>query len=251
MKTIRRVSLIAFLLFLGILIILVMRGYMKMQIEGILIGILFAPLLAYAILYGSLRELGVGGLKAKFGEVANETIQPDFGQIGPSLADMQTVGEEGIAALEDMLAHYRLSESIPIVIIIKLGRGDYPREETLGFINKLSQYQSFKLVIFLDRADKVIAYMPPWAMRQILSQSELGNAFLSIVNQDGNYIELLSYPHVFRETIAIEDNNAMALQKMAEHNLDAMVVVNTDNSLKGVVERGRVISRIMLKMVEK
>jgi hypothetical protein len=251
MDLFRRVSLVVFLLFLGVAIVLVGRAYMAMQTEGLLVGMLFAPLVAYALLYGSLRELGGFGLTAKFGEAAKESIKPDFGHIEPAAGDLQTVGEKGPGAIPQMIAHYRLNEANPIVMLVKLGRGDYSRRETHSFVVGLSQYRSFKVVIFLDSAGKVFAYMPAWAARQVLNDPARGDPFLSIVNGDGNYQALFDYRPVVRETIKRTDNNATALRKMANLNLDAIVVVDNDQHLVGVEDRERVINRIMLKLVER
>lgn len=253
MRTAKRILLLIFLISLGIVIAIVVRDTINMKTEALLVAILFLPLLAYALLSGSLRELGFGGLTAKFGEVANETVQAESGEIGPSLADLQEVGQKGFMAIEHMLASYRLSEASPIVMIIKLGRGDYPRKETLAFIDNLSRYGSFKFVVFLTASDELLAYMPSWAARQLLSRPELGNEFLSIVNRDGNYVELFNYPHILRvtDTISEKDSNLEALRKMAEHNLNAMLVVDSKERLKGVIERDRVIGKALLKILER
>jgi hypothetical protein len=256
MKEKNRILLLIFLLLLGIALALAVRAIMKMQTEGLLVGILFAPLIAYALFFsGNLQELAVGGdkgLTLKLTKAVNETVQLDFGRIGPSLVDMQEVGDKGIEVLEQMLANYNLNEVKPIVMIILLGRGDYQREKTLGFIEKLSRYRSFKFVVFLDAKDKLVAFMPSWAARQLLSKPELSNTFLAIVNRDGGFRELLDYPHVMGlgESISIKDNNEKALRQMAELEQDAIVAVDENNQICGVVERDRIINQIILKLAE-
>jgi hypothetical protein len=111
---IKNILLLTFLLFLGIVAVLAARAIMNMQTEGILVGILFGPLLAYAILFsGRLQELTFGSFMVRFRAVAQEMVSPYSGEImiGPDLKALQKVGEEGIAALESMLAEYNLSEA--------------------------------------------------------------------------------------------------------------------------------------------
>lgn len=256
MKERNRILLLVFLLLLGIALALAVRAIMKMQTEGLLVGILFAPLIGYALFFsGNLQEFAIGGDKGitlKLAKAINEPIHLDFGHIGPSLADMQEVGNKGIEALEGMLANYNLNENKPIVMNILLGRGDYKREETLDFIEKLSRYRSFKFVVFLNKDRNLIAYMPSWAARQRLSKPELSNNFLEIVNRDGGFSELLDYPHVIglKKAISIKDNNEQALRQMSELGQDEIVVVDENDYICGVVERDRIISQLILKLVE-
>nr|MDJ0706339.1 hypothetical protein [Leptolyngbyaceae cyanobacterium MO_188.B28] len=255
MKEKNRVLLLIFLLFLGIALAFAVRAIMKMQTEGLLVGILFAPLIAYAIFFsGNLQEFAIGnkGITLKLAKAVNEVVQPDFGHIGPSLADMMEVGEKGIEALEGMLATYNLNESKPIVMSVLLGRGDYKRERTLGFIEKLSRYHSFKFVVFLDIDNKLVAYMPSWAARQLLSKPELSYYFLEIINRDGGFSELLDYPHVMglEKTISTTDSNVKALRQMMELHQDAIVTVDENNHICGVAERERIIHQIILSLSE-
>ncbi len=109
MQTAKRILLLTFLISLGIVIVIVVQDIINMKTEALLVAILFLPLVAYALLSGSLRQLGFGGITAKFGEVATETVQPDSGEIGPSLADLQELGQKGFMAIEHMLAGYQHS----------------------------------------------------------------------------------------------------------------------------------------------
>jgi hypothetical protein len=257
MKTLKGLAVLTFLLLLGLAAIWIAIklfgvGPEVLMEHEVLFAVLFlGPLAAYALVVGTLKEFGVLGLKAKFGASAKEVIELDFGAIAPTPADMHEVGKKGFSALENMLANYQLSETKPIVMKIKLGGGDYPREDTLAFIENLSRYRSFRSVVFLDANDEVIAYMAPWAARQILSDPERGSRFLSIVTRDNNHAELFEEsPHVLRETIEVGDSGRSALQRMAERNLEAIVVVDKKNRLKGVAERDRLINKLVAKLIQ-
>ena len=151
-----------------------------------------------------------------------------------------------------MLAHYNLNETEPVVMTILLGRGDYRREETLGFIEKLARYQSFKFVVFLDRNNKLVAYMRSWAIRQLLSKQEFSKNFLSIVNRSGGFTELLDYPHVLgiEATLGIKDDNENALRKMTELKQDAIVAVDEKRHVCGVIEQAHIINQLILTLAE-
>ena len=252
MKDMRVVLVVTVLISIGLIVFFVVQAVTQMKFEGLVFGLIIAPLLAYIILVsaGKIEEIGFGGIKAKFGKAATETVKPDFGEIGPSFEDLVAVGQKGIVALEEMLQTYNLGESKPIIVIIKLGRVDYKREETLGFINKLLQYRSFKFIVFSDSKDRLVTYMPSWAVKQTLSKRELGNEFISIINQDGRQNELLDFPHVIKDTLNIESGNGEALQMMEKLNLNALVVTDSEKLLRGVIEREEILSRMILTLIE-
>jgi len=238
------------LLALGIVMVLVMKMMVSME-TGTIITALLIPLLAYLLLSGAIAEFGFGGVNAKLTHAASAEITlSELGKMIPSAHDFDQVGQEGGVALEKMLSHYKLSEAKPIVLSFKLGRGDYKREQTVKFIRYLSSHRSFKLIVFLDRYDRVIAYMPFWAVRQLLTDEEEGKQFISFIN-DNHVEELLELPKVVTKPLSLQSTNAEALRQMTVLNLDALVVVDMDRHLKGVVERDEVISKMMLRLVDK
>ena len=95
----------------------------------------------------------------------------------------------------------------------------------------------------------MFAYMTPWAARQLLSRREIGCDFVSILKRNDNHAKLFDYRNVHKETITIGDDNVKALRKMEKLDLDAVVVVDRDNRLKGVEERDHVINRIILMII--
>jgi hypothetical protein len=249
---------VALLLLVGVLLALLFWFLMDMQSEILLVVLVFVPLVVVTIFRGGLRELSFSpqGFTVRLDEVAKEPVRPYPGKIDipPSIDDLQEVqklGALGFSRLEEMLATYGLSEARPIVMIMKLGQVDdpYPRQATLNFIQQLSRYRSFKFVLFMDADDKIFGYMPSWKARQILSQPDRAERFLGIVNRSGNHSELDDF-NVIREYIAEDDTNTQALQKMSDRNLDALVVVDRDGQVKGVIERENVISKIILKLLE-
>lgn len=245
----RSVWLFAVLLFVGLLIAYVVWSVMNMQESGWIVLLIFAPLILFFFYSGIIGELGVKDFKLVFREAANQPVKGEYGEIAPSRDDMIQVGDQGIALLEEMLAHYSLSEEKPIVMFIRLGE-TYPREVTLGFIEKLSRYHSFKFIVFIDQENQFVAYIPAWAIRQRLSKPTLGDEFLEIIQNAGRRNELFNYPNVIRKTIKTGSKNLEALQLMDELNLSAILVIDEDEKVQGVTERDQVISQMMLKLVE-
>lgn len=238
------------LLALGIVMVLVMKMIVSMEAGTIAIALL-VPLLAYLLLSGAVAEFGFGGVNAKLTHAAGAEITlSELGKMTPSAHDFDQVGQEGGVALEKMLSTYKLSEAKPIVLSFKLGRGDYKRGETVEFIRNLSSHRSFKLVVFLDRYDRVIAYTPFWAVRQLLTDEEEGEKFISHINAN-QVKEILDLPKMVTELLSMQSTNAEALRQMMILNLDALVVVDVDRYLKGVVERDEVVTKMMLTLLDK
>ena len=89
--------------------------------------------------------------------------------------------------------------------------------------------------------------MPHWALKGILNNSNLGNEFIHLINE-GQRENLLRFPGVIKETISIQTTNAEALREMTKQNLEALVVIDEQGQLKGVVEREQILSKMMLAL---
>ncbi|MDQ3639076.1 MAG: CBS domain-containing protein, partial [Actinomycetota bacterium] len=59
-----------------------------------------------------------------------------------------------------------------------------------------------------------------------------------------------TYPGVVRKTISTRSTNAEALREMMAKNLEALVVTDEDNRLKGIAEREHVLTRMVLDMTQ-
>jgi predicted transcriptional regulator len=62
--------------------------------------------------------------------------------------------------------------------------------------------------------------------------------------------ELFSYPGVVRKTISTASTNAEALREMMVKNLEALVVTDEDNRLKGIAEREQILTKMVLDMTQ-
>jgi len=257
------------LLALGFLLAYLTWLVMEMKDNKLIVFLIFAPNLIYFTIYfistGAIKELELSSKSTKvvFGEIANEPVKGDFephstpskeedlfGPIAPSSDDIDQVGEQGVVLLENMLAKYKLSEERPILMVFRLG-DEYPRVTTLGFIEKLSLYHSFRLVAFVDTENHFSAFMPVWAIRQTLSNPVLGEEFLEIVKTPGRKNELSDYKKVIQESIRTGSNTLEALRIMDKKKLSAFVVTDEENKIQGVIEKDKIISQMVLKLAEK
>ncbi len=246
-KDIRAMIIAVIFLGLGFLVLWITKSIMDIKGDAVFISLLLIPILVYVIISGKLEELkGPGGLEAKFVKAANESISAATEKVELSIEEMQIVLKEGLTLLEKK--RLELNEAQPIVMIMEIGkRGYYDRVAVLNYIDMLSQFRNFKFVVFLDRNNQFVSYMPSWAVKGLISKQYLGDEFISIIN-NGNKNELFQFPGVVRETIRTESTNAEALREMTKQNLEALVVIDGNNQLKGVVEREQVLSKMMLSL---
>jgi hypothetical protein len=248
-ENIKTLLILLVLLVFGIVLVLTMKMMVSMETTAIIIVLL--PLLGFLFLGGAISEFGFGGLSAKFARAANEEISlPKLGDMTPTAQDFDKVGQEGGAALEEMVRAYNLSETKPIVLFLKLGNSDYYREKLIGFIDHLSLHRSFKLVVFLDKYNHFIACMPSWAVRQLLIHEKEGQELIDAIN--GNHPNiLLESPMFVKEALNRQSTNVEALRQMTELNIDTLVVIDKDRCLEGVVERDQIMNRMMLALLGK
>lgn len=243
------IAILVAILFLGLGFVAVWLSmeFLKLEGDAVLVSLLLLPIIVYLIFSGRLGELRVGSLEAKFVNVARESVELAAETVEPSPDDMQIVEKMGRKELERQIE--RLDESKSIILTLTLGKeGYYNRDILLRYVEALLQYRTFRFVVILDREKKFVAYIPSWAMLQILRVEALGYEFVSMINS-GNVRELRQYRGVITRTISTKSTNADALREMTAQDLEALVVIDDDRRLKGVVEREQLLSKLLLAMV--
>ncbi len=249
-ENVKTLLILLVLLVLGVVMVLAMKMMVSMETTAIIVVLL--PLLGFLFLGGAIAEFGFGGMSAKFARAANADIPtiPDFKDMMPDAKGFEEVGQDGSAALEKMLRNYKLSETKPIVLSLKLGSGDYDREKLVDFIEHLSLHRSFKLVVFLNTHKQFIACMPCRALRQLLIDEKEGEELIDTINGN-NPSKLLESQMFVKEALNERSTNVEALRQMTELNIDTLVVIDSDRCLKGVVERDEIVNRMMLALLGK
>lgn len=214
--------------------------------DAVLVSLLVMPILIYTIISGSLAELrGPGGLGATFNSVASTSVSGTIALDRVSVEEgSKVLTEEGIDALKRKIRS--LEETRPIVMTLTFGGGSYTLEALQEYVKALSRSRNFKLVVFLDRDGRFVAYMPSWAAMNRLHTPGKGEEFVEVINK--GLPELFYYPGVVRKTISASCTNAEALREMTEKNIEALVVTDENNRLQGIVERDQVLSRMVLAL---
>jgi CBS domain-containing protein len=250
-KESRAIFIALFFLMLGIAIIIILKLLLKVTSDSITIALLILPLLVYLISSGRISEFkGPGGIEAKFSKTASEHVMIASENIEPSIEEMNAVEKESLQVLEKKRTEIRENE--PIIMLMSLGEQDYyNREATLKYIEVLSQFRNFKFVVFRDKSKEVVGYMPVWAVKGLLSNPELGHYFIQVINQD-NRPEFLRFPGIIKrkDAVTVKTTNAEALKAMETQNLEALVVVDDKGKLKGIVEREKILSKMMLSLIK-
>ncbi len=243
------VAMLASIVFLalGVLAVWLSNELLDIEGEAVFVALLLLPVVVFMILSGRVRELrGPGGLEAKFVDVAGQSVELVSETIEASVDDMIIVAKGGASELERQ-AH-DLDESKPIILTLNLGReGYYDRSVWSEYMDALSQFRTFRFVVVLDRENKFLAYIPSGVVGQILKTQGVGDDFVSAIN-DGRIPDLRRFLGVVTRTISVKSTNMDALREMTDQNLEALVVIDDDRNLVGVVEREQILSKLLLAM---
>ena len=87
------------------------------------------------------------------------------------------------------------------------------------------------------------------SFRSLIALEELGYEFINTIN-DGFLWDLYRYPKIVKDTISAKTSSIEALQQMTKENPEALVVIDENHKLIGVIEREQVISKLMLTLVK-
>ena len=234
-------------LLLGFFAIWFSKMYLRIEGDALFVSLLLVPVAIYLILSGRLSEIKApGGLEAKFINTSKQSVE--IALEVTSMEDIQVV-PKGLArpqVIREKISH--LDRLKPIILTLKLGK-NYDRQAILQYIQGLSQFQTFRFVVLLNQENKFEAYILSQAMWQILQNRVLGKEFVGHIN-NGEIWELLRYPGVIKETLTPETTNIEALSEMQRRNLGALLIVDKEKNLKGVVERERIVSKLLMSLTQ-
>ncbi|MGG6238328.1 CBS domain-containing protein [Nodosilinea sp. AN01ver1] len=239
----------AIFLVISILVIAILK-YILVNVDGAtVIAFLLAPIIIYALVSERLSEFtGPGGWGAKFLKEATEIVDPSQTEIGLSMLLMEVIPKGLPQDLRERIS--RIRDGRPIVMTMTLGReGFYQVGAVRQVIEALSQFRNFKFVIFLNKDNQFVGFMPSWALNAML-KSDRGDAknFIEDIN-NGCFDRVKERLGVITELVYKNETNAQALEKMERLNLEALVVLDEQtNEVIGVVERDRLLSRMMLAL---
>lgn len=218
--------------------------------DVVLVSVLVMPILIYAIISGSLKELrGPGGLGATFNSVATESVSDRLAHVRVSIdgEDRQILSSGETQTLQDE-TQLGLHDTQPIFMKVTFGKGDYTLKALRDHVESYYRLRSFELVVFLTEDERFLAFMPAWAAKQTLNDPKRKQEFVDLIN--GGRPELLSYPGVVGKAISTEATNAEALREMVKHNTRFLIVTDEKNQVAGIAEREQVIGRMVLALAD-
>jgi CBS domain-containing protein len=245
-REMRAVSLSLLLVVSGVAILWAAKEIAGVEGSAVFVALLLIPLISYLMLSDRLRlkELRAAGIEAKFADVAESAVTPHSEPI--PVEEMFVVEKADPADLKQVLDEYDSSE--PIVMTVPIdGRHTYNRRALLEYLSTLGHLRTFKFVVFVDGDGVFVGYAPNWLVQGLLERGGLAKEFVRRLNS-GRTKSLRAYPGIVSEAITTSHTNAHALREMDRLNLEALVVVNDEKRVAGIVERDQVLSKMLLAL---
>jgi CBS domain-containing protein len=229
-------------LVVGLGVLWVAQEALGLRGDAVLVSLLVLPALLYLALSGRLTEItGPGEVSVKFREVAAKPARASAQTLTPEDVRMVQKGSlDELRMLSPVLAH----DDRPIVFTFALGtRHRYVYAAVLSYVDALAAVTRFLAVIFHDPDGRLLGYMP--AMRFVaLMRSEAGQQFVRDLR--GPFQGLTTVPGMSTETLPAGSSNSEALEVMTRRGLDILALVDDAGRFKGIVERNRLISDLLL-----
>jgi hypothetical protein len=229
----------------GLAVVWFAKSVAGLEGEGVLVALLVIPLVVYAVASGRLEELRGGGIEARFARVAAATVTPESTQLPvEAMYGVEKANPRELPAVLDRLA----DETAPTGLTIVVGKDRYTRDALRNYLAALGQLRTFKFVVFVDLEGRFEAYMPYWLLDRLL-EGPRGGEFVRALNE-GLIGTIRRYPGVVRDAITTKHTNEHALREMERQGLEAIVVVDEERRVVGVVEREKVLSTMLLALSE-
>jgi len=246
------VAAVAFL-FSALMVVRFCRHQLGVTDSATLIALVVCPLLVYGVVSGRLTEFsGPGGWGAKFGQAARSPVELSSSPIDVTSA--QDIAKGALAETQEKIRQIRSGK--PVVMTMTIGSHAAPRNfqsfEVAQALANLSAYPNFKFVVFLDPGGGVVAYIPGWMLLSPMTANSPQSVNLLAAANRGDAVQVLqSFPGMLTETISPRTTNVEALEEMERLELDAVPVADpATRSLRGVVERERIVARMFLTLAK-
>lgn len=222
------------------------QSYAGITADSAVTFLIVVPGLLYLMLSGKIREIrGPGGWVASFAEAASKAVGTGLGTDYDTLSyeEIQPIEKGRVDQLEGRLR--KLDASRPIALTVVLDPHRYYDDQALSrYLDQFGHYPSFRLVVFLDAEHRYLAHMRTDTLKGLLLVQESAGPFMNVLN-GAEASELLKYPGVATDAVRVGTTNAQALQEMARRNADALVVIDEEKHLKGIVEREQLTTQML------
>jgi hypothetical protein len=216
--------------------------------SGVFIALLLVPIAVYSLLSGRIEEMSGGGVALKFKDFAQASVATTAIKSGimDEAQPCSSSSKGGPGNLQSMLA--RLKSDLPNALTPSVGKSGYYMPEAIIDYYLIAIAPS-SYVVFVDDANKTFIGSA-WA-RQVLSilkdNSTSGRFMEELENRKPNPFAGMGF--LVTQYLTRSDTNATALQKFADTNADALVIVSDDGKQPiGVVDRNRLVAKLMVKL---
>jgi hypothetical protein len=239
-----------FVLILALLLTWIVQAKLEIQGDAIVITLLLIPLAVYLALSGRVAEITAGDVSIRLREARNERVSETIAQ-----------DESSLIYLTGLIV--KTNPNIPHVLAITQqatsgeGHSDtFPaptanRESLLRAINDWADSVPVPLILILDKHQRVLAYLTYNSALDVLQRKSRGDEFIELINSDNPdlFDDGAGFSAIKTETLSGGATNAEALETMESANMDTLVVVDRKGKYVGIVERGGILSRMMLALV--
>jgi signal-transduction protein with cAMP-binding, CBS, and nucleotidyltransferase domain len=242
-----------FFLILAIILFYIVKVVFDVTDDNIsFTALIIFPILVYLILSGRIKAFKAGGVEATFNEIANKSVEFEPQEIVESSSDEIGIIEKGtMSDLRNQLDYLnRMEESKKFILTFLSGKQGYYDQWAVGrYLESLSGFRNFKFAVILDKNKKVVAYSTIDSLFKIVKRDNFGNELIQLIN-DGDNREIRNFPGFITKTISDKSKNIEALKIMEELNMDDLIMVNESNELKGIVNRNKILSKLMIALSE-
>lgn len=206
---------------------------------------------------GKLLEINAGGVSAKFNATAEESVfsKDEFNARPLEVKKIEVTRKGGFDELTEAIQSNSTSTFIVLTVMLRKERYYYANI-LLEYLKRLSKFQDYLFFVILDQDNKVFAYLTSRKAILILEREmQLNEAlpqdrdrFVTALNK--GLKDVLRGYELVTTTVKASDTNIFALEKMTELNIDALIVTDENDKLKGVVERVQLLSKLLLAIAK-
>lgn len=213
------------------------------------VGVLAVLLIIYGAVSGRITEFTApGGWGAKFREAAAESVDPEAGILMTEMDDAQMIEKMGLSSLLDRVA--TLSPGKPTLVTVKGGRGEnyYQTYALARYLEAVQQVSGRTLLAVLDRQGRLVATGEAALVAAMLNgQDGQGHDFINALNSD-SVDWAREHKALSAKRLRSDQSSEAALADMFEDDTDLLVVVDSQDKPVGVVERDKLVARLVLKL---
>ena len=232
------ILIVSFFVILSLIALINYKLNKEFKIETSWLALSLAPVVIWLITTQQLSEFSGFGLAFKLNKVTATpvSLKLDGDAIQPEA--ISSDAKEGIGKI-DLFKRDRVS-----AITLEVGKSGYYLNSAIErYLRELTPLSFFKYVLFLDASGK---------FRGVVNGTELYEAMRSRNIDLVNLIEtdqIATINGINMVSIVSGKSKQEALQLMDTHSLSVLPVINDSGSFIGVVERDKITSSIVAKLV--